>query len=98
MTYGVYSRDMHSVSLSNQHSIENCKRYLWGDTDVVCSEKKVWCSLSIRITFHAWRGFKRCRCDASMTFGFVTIEKKDNYYTWADKIVYDPKEKREATK
>ncbi len=92
MTYGVYNRDLHSVSLSNQSSIENCKKYLCRDTYVVCSEREVWSSVSIRITFHAWRGFRWCRWDTCKTFGFVTIEKRNNYYTCADKIVYDPKQ------
>ena len=90
VTYGVYNRDLHSVSLSNQGSIDTCKKYLCRDTYVICSEKEVWHSLSITITFHAWRGFRWDRLDPSKRLGFVTIEKKNNYYTWADKIVYDP--------
>jgi hypothetical protein len=90
VTYGGYNRNLKSVSLSGQYSIDDCKKYLWRDTDVICSEKEVWCSLSIKITFHAWRGFRWFRWDPSITLGFVTIEKKNNYYTWADKIVYDP--------
>lgn len=96
MTYGVYNRDLHSVSLSGQHSIDACKKYLWRDTDVVCSEKEIWCALTITVTFHAWRGFRWYRWDTSKTLGFVTFETKNNYYTWADKIVYDPQEKGEA--
>ena len=90
MTYGVYTRDLKIVRVSNEFGLDVCKQYCKDDC-VVCSEKEVWCSLSITITFHAWRGFRWCRWDTSKTLGFVTIEKKNNHYTWADKIVYDPK-------
>lgn len=92
MTYGVYTRDLHSMSISNLHSIAECKQYIWDDDEyVVCSEKEVWCSFSIKFTFHKWRGFKCSRLDSGKVLGFVTIEKKNNYYTWADQIMYDPK-------
>ena len=92
MTYGVYTRDLHYMSISNKPSIAECKLYFWNDDDyVVCSEKEVWCSFSIKFTFHKWRGFRWSRLDSCKVLGFVTIEKKNNYYTWADQIVYDPK-------
>jgi hypothetical protein len=90
MTYGIYTRDLTNVRMSNESRLDVCKQYCKDDC-VVCTEKEVWCSLSIRITFHAWREFRWNRWDASKTLGFVTIEKHNNYYTWADKIVYDPK-------
>lgn len=91
MTYGVYERDMKSVSLSEQRSIEDCKKYLWRDTEVVCSEKRYLSSWGIKILFHKWRGFYRRKIDAKWTLGFVSFETERYYYTWADKIVYDPK-------
>ena len=98
MTYGVYNRDLKSVSLRGQHSIDNCKKYLWYDTDVVCSEKEVLCAVSIRITFHAWRGFHYNRWERRINLGFVSIETHSDYYTWADKIVYDPQATKGASK
>lgn len=90
MTYGVYNRDLHSMSLSSQYSIDACKKYLWRDTDVVCSERKFWCSWVLTFIFHEWRGFHYNRYDHKIDLGFVSIETHGNYYTWADKIVYDP--------
>ena len=89
MTYGVYNRDMQSASRSGLYSIEACKEYLRDDTDVVCSERQKWCALVVKFIFHKWRGFHRY--DDKMRLGFVSIETHSNYYTWADKIVYDPK-------
>ena len=91
MTYGVYNRDLHSVSLEGQYSIDACKKYLWRDTDVVCSERKFRCGWVLRFTFHGWRGFHRYRYDNMIVLGFVSIDTYSNYYTWADKIVFDPK-------
>lgn len=91
MTYGVYDRDMKSVSLSEQRSIEDCKKYLWRDTEVVCSERRIWCAWVVKFIFHKWRGFHYYRCASKIVLGFVSIETHSHYYTWADKIVYDPK-------
>lgn len=91
MTYGVYNRDLHSVSLSDQRSIDACKKYLWRDTYVVCSERRFWCAWVLKFIFHKWRGFYYNRYDGKIGLGFVSIETYNNYYTWADKIVYDPK-------
>lgn len=97
MTYGVYNRDLQSVSLSGQYSIDSCKEYLWRDTDVVCSERRIWCSWVVKFIFHKWHGFHYRRYDGTIDLGFVSIETHSNYYTWADKIVYDPqKTKGEA--
>ena len=96
MTYGVYNRDLKSVSLSGQYSIDDCKKYLWYDTDVICSERSKWCSWSIRFLFHKWRGFYWHRYDDIKRFGFLSIEAHSNYYTVADKIVYDPKAEGET--
>lgn len=91
MTYGVYNRDMKSVSLSGQRSIEACKKYLWRDTDVVCSEKRCLSTWGIKIMFHKWRGFHHWKFDKQWILGFVSFGIERCYYTWADKIVYDPK-------
>lgn len=91
MTYGVYARDMKSVSLSEQCSIEDCKKYLWHDNDVVCSECRIWCAWVVKLIFHRWRGFHYCRYANQIDLGFVSIVIHSDYYTWADKIVYDPK-------
>lgn len=97
MTYGVYNRDLKSVSLSGRYSIEGCKIYLWRDTDVVCSEREKWCAWVVKLIFHKWRGFHYNRWERRIDLGFVSIETHSNYYTWADKIVYDPqKTKGEA--
>ena len=93
MTYGVYNRDLKSVSLSGQNSVDDCKKYLWRDTDVVCSEKCVLGSWEIKFVFHKWRGLHRWRYSKMWILGFVTIHTGKDYYTWADKIVYDPKSK-----
>lgn len=90
MTYGVYNRDLKSVSLSNQYSVDYCKKYLRRDTDVVCSERRIWCAWVVKFIFHKWRGFHYCRYDDKIDLGFVSIDTHSNYYTWADKIVYDP--------
>lgn len=91
MTYGVYDRDMKSVSLSEQRTIEDCKKYLWRDTEVVCSERRIWCAWVVKFIFHKWRGFHYYRCASKIVLGFVSIETHSHDYTWADKIVYDPK-------
>lgn len=90
MTYGVYNRDLKSVSLSGQYSIDDCKKYLWKDTDVVCTERRKWSALVVKLMFHKWRGFHYWRYDNQIILGFVSIETHSNYYTCADKIVYDP--------
>jgi hypothetical protein len=46
MTYGVYTRDLKSVSLSEKFSIDQAKKWCRKD-HVVCSEKKIWCGWSI---------------------------------------------------
>ena len=91
MTYGVYNRDMKSVSLGEQPSIDVCKKYLWRDTYVICSEKRHLGSWGVEITFHEWRGFHYWKFGKRLILGFVSFETKRYYYTWADKIVYDPK-------
>jgi hypothetical protein len=90
MTYGVYTRDLKSYSLSGQYSIDNCKKYLWRDTDVVCSERRIRCAWVVKFIFHKWRGFHYWKYDKMWILGFVSIVTHSNYYTGADKIVYDP--------
>lgn len=96
MTYGVYNRDMKSTSLNKQCSIEVCKKYLRRDTDVVCSEKRHCSSWGINIMFHEWRGFHHWEFDKRWILGFVSFKTQCYYYTWADRIVYDPKMERGA--
>lgn len=97
MTYGIYSRDLSGVSLSGKYSIEDCKKYLhWNH--VVCSERRYWCSWSIKFIFHKWCGFRLRSYDGIKDFGFVSIEAHSNYHTWADKIVYDPQATKGETK
>ena len=91
MTYGVYNRDMKSVSLGGQHSIEACKEYLWRNTDVICSEKRHLSSWGFEIRFHKWEGFHYWKFNKRWVLGVVSFETKRYYYSWADKIVYDPK-------
>ena len=95
MTYGVYTRDMQAVSLSGQSSIESCKKYLWRDL-VVCSEKQRLSSWGIEILFHKWRGFHYWKIFKECNLGFMTFKIKSNYYTGADKIVYDPQKERKG--
>lgn len=90
MTYGVYNRDLKSVSLSGMYSIDDCKKYLWKDTDVICAERRIRCAWIMELIFHKWLGFHYCRYENKIDLGFVSIATHSNYYTWADKIVYDP--------
>jgi hypothetical protein len=89
MTYGVYTRDLKGVSLSERFSIDEVKKWCYKD-HVVCSEKKIWCGWSITFRFHKWRGFRIRPYWNEWRFGFISIETKTHRYTWADKIVYDP--------
>lgn len=98
MTYGVYNRDLKSVSLSGKYSIDDCKKYLWRDTDVVCSEREKWCSWEVKLIFHEWRSFQYWRYYNQIILGFVSIEMHSNYYTGPDKIVYDPQTTKGETK
>ena len=96
MIYGVYTRDLKYVRLSEEFSIDKAKKLCRND-NVVCSEKKFWCGWSITFRFHKWKGFKIRPYWDGWQFGFVSIETKTNRYTWADKIVYDPQMKMEKT-
>ena len=58
MTYGVYTRDLKSVSLSKQYSIDKAKKWCYDNNHVVCSEKEIWCGWSITFRFHKWKGFR----------------------------------------
>ena len=93
MTYGIYTRDKKSMFLSGLPSIDECRKCqcLWRDTDVVCSEKRYLSSWGISIKFHKWMGLHYWKYDERYILGFMSFEIHSNYYTWADKIVYDPK-------
>lgn len=96
MTYGVYTRDLKYVSLSEEFSIDKAKKLCHKD-HVVCSEKKTWCGWSITFRFHKWKGFMVQPYLNEWRFGFISIETKTYRYTLADKIVYDPQMKMEKT-
>lgn len=95
MTYGVYTRTLHIVK-TQRRTLEDAKRLCRRDDEVVCSEKRFWCSSGIEFLFHAWRGFHHHRVEQKLVLGFVTIKTSSNYFTWADKIVFDPKAGGEA--
>lgn len=97
MTYGVYTRDLKAVSLSERPSIDIAKKWCYDNDHVVCSEKKIWCGWSITFYFHKWKGIRIRPSWDEWRFGFVSIETKTHRYTWADKIVYDPQMKMEKT-
>lgn len=93
MTYGVYSKDLHSVSLEGV-SLETAKKYCWGDK-VVCSEKQIrfGTEISIKILWcpKDWRWQWRKYFDNTIRLGPLSLSWHTLSYTWADKIVYDPK-------
>lgn len=96
MTYGVYSRDLKHSSASGKYFIDEAKKWCYGDC-VVCSEKKYWCGWTIRFCFHGWSRFRFRPRYGEWHLGFVNIEWHTNRYTWADKIVYDPKKESEVS-
>ena len=90
MTYGVYTRDLKYANITERFSVNEAKKWCYDDR-VVCSEKKIWCGWSITFRFHKWREFRVRPQWGIWRFGFLDIECRTHRYTWADKIVYDPK-------
>jgi hypothetical protein len=90
MTYGVYTRDLRGVRVLGERGIDVCKQYCKDDC-VVCSEKRIWCGWSISFYIQKWPRFGFYPRLGMVEFGFIGIKITTERYTWADKIVYDPK-------
>ena len=96
MTYGVYTRDLTGVSIS-ELDLETAKGYCRQD-HVVCSEKYNTTSfvLHLRVTKY-WEFKLRPRWNY-LSLGFIHISWETTRQLWADKIVYDPQAKEGETK
>lgn len=90
MTYGVYSKDLKGCALTGV-SLSDAKPYCYGDR-VVCSEKQIVHGFSITIEFGKWWEWRIRPRLGYVILGFVNISWHKCKHTWADKIVWDPKE------
>lgn len=89
MTYGVYSKDLKGCALTGV-SLSDAKSLCYGDR-VVCSEKQYVHGFSITIVFDKWWEWRIRPRSGHAHIGFVHIAWHKCKHTWADKIVYDPK-------
>lgn len=86
MTYGVYSRNLGAVSLS-EVSLKTAKEYCRGEM-VVCSEKERTIGLEISVKFcKSWSIRIRPRLSYA-NLGFIHLSWRWMKYKWADKIVW----------
>ena len=86
MTYGVYSKDIHGVSLA-ETDLETAKRYCYGDK-VVCSEKDITIGFEIAVKFcKEWSWRIRPRLQYA-NLGFIHLTWRVMKYKWADKVVW----------
>lgn len=89
MTYGVYSKDLHSMVIDKLPSYQCAKKYCHGD-HVICTEKKIQFGFSLRLTFlyhlKLWH-FGLSKWESLFQIGPIKIEWRKLSYVWADKIV-----------
>lgn len=94
MTYGVYSKDLHSVVIDRLPSYQCAKKYRHGDY-VICTEKERRLGFRLRLTFlyrrEVWR-FGLSKWDNLFQIGPIKIEWEKISYIWADKIVNSEEE------
>jgi hypothetical protein len=88
MTYGVYAKDLKSVSLSGV-SLETARRYKYRG-HVVCTEKRrtVGFRLKIGIMWRHWE-IRFAPFWQQISFGPLDIRWETVSYIWADEIVGD---------
>ena len=92
MTYGVYTRDLKGVKISELHSVDAAKVYCYDSDDaVVCSEKEVTTGLEVTIKFSREWHFRLRPSLKYMNLGFVHTAWRWTHCKVADKVVYDPK-------
>ncbi len=86
MTYGVYAKDLKSVSLSGV-SLETARRYRYGDK-VVCTEKRrtVGFRIKIGIMWRYWE-IRFSPFWQQISFGPLDIRWEVVSHMWADEIV-----------
>jgi len=98
VTYGVYSRDLHSCS-ANEMSLQDAKRW-WREGRVVCSEKEIYFGAQLALTFlwnpKVWRLRWWYRWERKIYLGPIVIEYNRLHYRWADKVVYDGEDTKEG--
>ena len=94
MTYGVYSKDLHSVVIDRLPSYQCAQKYRYGDC-VICTEKNIQLGFRLCLTFiyrrEEWR-FGLSKWANLFQIGPIKIEWEKMGYVWADKIVNSEEE------
>lgn len=96
MTYGVYTRDLTGVSISNL-DFETAKGYCYRD-QVVCSEKYKTTGFALHLRFTKYWEFNLRPRWNFLKLGFIHVSWETTRLLWADKIVYDPQETKGGIK
>lgn len=93
-TYGVYTKDLSGVSISNL-DLETAKGYCYSD-HVVCSEKYRTTGFALHIQISKFYEFKLRPRWNYLNLGFIHISWEVIRQLWADKIVWRRETEGEA--